>query len=481
MPDENALTFGEEGDLGGVQSADEVDSPLNLQFHPASSVYTIEIVGLGQGALNLAKQMYAGGVFTDDDTVAVTRWWADTSRASVRALSRNAPDDAANHFVLGEKICLGLGTGGRVELAAKAVTADTPKIRELSMSRSLPNVRFLIVFAGGGTGTGTPVPLIKLWRTIDTERCMENYTPPPDGEKPDLPTLVPIVVFLTMPKKGDGEEKIALAKKLRDDLLRLPGVSVVEFTNNAFHTQYEEMSRRESYKIRDAAVAQTMIRLLRILRGHDDQDADLMDLVTLLSENKRVMIGYGVAHGSGALEKAFIASTMDPFLQVVHTNYSGKKVVPAFPTMTRGLTNIWTQQDLTNAEWRRFEIKRGIMFENARVKESLVPMSDLDEDSDAVEVLSIFASPEVEIETCDVSGKIHEAMRSAPSLPVPSGSSEESNGDDPDETDLQDGDETRTPLLGEAYSPVGYSGFSRVDTGHEYADVKKRWWPWSRS
>lgn len=446
-----------------------------------SSLYTIEIVGLGQGALNLAKQMYAGGVFVDDPTVAVRRWWADTSRACVKDLSASFPEDEANHFVLGEAVCRGLGTGGRVEMGAKAVSSDVRKITNRSLSQPLPDVRFLIVYAGGGTGTGSALPLIKLWRTIDTERWFAKNHPLPSSEQPETPPLVPIVVFLTMPKKGDGEEKLTLANNMLNDLLQLPGVSVVEFTNNAFHTQYEDLSRRESYKIRDTAVAQTMIRLLRILRGYNEQDADLMDLVTLLSENRRVNIGYGVAQGVGALEKAFIASNMDPFLSVVHKNYNGKKAIPSYPSMKRGLINVWTRVDLTNAEWRRLEIKRDIIFPNARVKESMVPMSDLDRDSKVVEVLSIFASPDVEIATGDVTEQIREAMRSAPQLPMESSSEDGDLSDD--DTEDRDGDETEDDPrpFAEDFSPTGYESFPRSGNPSVFSEPKKRRWPWSRS
>ncbi len=255
-------------------SSTEFDISFDL---PKNQSNVIKVIGVGGGGSNAINHMFEQGIKGVDFVVCNT---------DAQALE-NSP--VPIKLQLGVNLTEGLGAGANPEIGEQAALESFEDLK--SMLNTNTKMVFITAGMGGGTGTGA-APIIA-------------------QQAKEMGILT--VGIVTIPFQFEGKTRNDQAQQ-GVEKLRKQVDSLIVINNNKLREVYGNLGFKAGFSKADEVLATASRGIAEVITHHYQQNIDLRDAKTVLSNSGTAIMGSSTASGSNRAQEAIIKALDSPLL-----------------------------------------------------------------------------------------------------------------------------------------------------------------------
>lgn len=250
----------------------------NISFDmPKNQSNAIKVIGVGGGGGNAINHMFRLGIKGVDFVICNT---------DSQALE-NSP--VPTRIQLGVSLTEGLGAGANPEVGEKAAIESMEDIK--TMLTSTTKMVFITAGMGGGTGTGAAPIVAKMAKELG----------------------ILTVGIVTSPFMFEGKQRNEQA--LRGiEKLRANVDSLIVINNNKLREVYGNLGFKAGFSKADEVLSTAAKGIAEVITHHYDQNIDLRDAKTVLSDSGTAIMGSASASGSNRAHEAISKALDSPLL-----------------------------------------------------------------------------------------------------------------------------------------------------------------------
>ena len=265
----------------------------------------IAVVGVGGGGCNAIIRMM------QEQVVPGVRYLCVNT--DIKSLDRVT--GAATAVQIGDKLTRGLGAGGRPEVGAEAAHNSQQEFRDLL---GKPDLVFLTVGMGGGTGTGA-APVVA------------------DIAKSSGALVVGVV---TTPFSFEGTRRIDTALSGIGSFKSKVDNLIVIHNDRLLHLLEEEVPMEEALRLADEAIMLGVHSIAELVNLPGEINVDMADVKTIMELPGQALMAIGQGSGPGAALDAAKQAVSNPLLDISIDGAKGILFnVSGGPSLTLGDVN----------------------------------------------------------------------------------------------------------------------------------------------
>lgn len=250
----------------------------NISFDmPKNQSNAIKVIGVGGGGGNAINHMFRLGIKGVDFVICNT---------DAQALE-NSP--VPTRIQLGVSLTEGLGAGANPEVGEQAAIESMEEIN--AMLTSTTKMVFITAGMGGGTGTGAAPIVAKIAKEMG----------------------ILTVGIVTSPFKFEGKQRNEQAL-LGIEKLRANVDSLIVINNNKLREVYGNLGFKAGFSKADEVLSTAAKGIAEVITHHYDQNIDLRDAKTVLSDSGTAIMGSSSASGSNRAHEAISKALDSPLL-----------------------------------------------------------------------------------------------------------------------------------------------------------------------
>ena len=238
----------------------------------------ITVFGVGGAGGNAVNNMIAAGLQGVDFVVANT-----DSQALMMS-------NAGGIIQMGEKVTKGLGAGSQPEVGRAAAEESIDAIRE---HLSGTHMVFVTAGMGGGTGTGAAPVIANAARELG----------------------ILTIGVVTKPFHFEGQRRMRLAEAGIAELLKAVDTLLIIPNQNLFRVASEKTTFTEAFALADQVLYSGVGCISDLIVKEGLINLDLADVLTVMREKGRAMMGRGEASGEKRVLTAAVAAMSNPLIE----------------------------------------------------------------------------------------------------------------------------------------------------------------------
>ena len=260
--------------------------PLDL---PMSNLSIIKVIGVGGGGSNAVNHMYNQGI-TDVSFVVCNTDNQDLDRSPVPIKVQ-----------LGKSSTLGLGAGGKPEIARKAAEESVEDIQNMLADNT--KMVFITAGMGGGTGTGASPVIAKVAHEMG----------------------ILTVGIVTIPFAFEGKQKI---RQALEGVVALSEYvdAILVINNEKLKLIYPDLNLSNAFAKADDILTNAAKAIAEIITVPGYINTDFADVSTIMRDGKVAIMNTGFASGENRITKAIEDALNSPLLNTTDVN-GAKKVL----------------------------------------------------------------------------------------------------------------------------------------------------------
>jgi cell division protein FtsZ len=238
----------------------------------------IIVFGVGGGGGNAVNNMIAAGLQGVDFVVANTDAQALTMSKAKRLIQ------------MGTQVTKGLGAGSQPDVGRAAAEEAIDTIRS-----HLTGAHMVFVTAGmgGGTGTGAAPVIAKTARELG----------------------ILTIGVVTKPFQFEGQRRMRLAEAGIEDLLKTVDTLLIIPNQNLFRVTNEKTTFAEAFALADQVLYSGVACISDLIVKEGLINLDFADVLSIMREKGKAMMGRGEASGASRVVKAAIAAISNPLIE----------------------------------------------------------------------------------------------------------------------------------------------------------------------
>ena len=238
----------------------------------------IVVFGVGGAGGNAVNNMIAAGLQGVDFIVANTDAQALTMSMAERVIQ------------MGTQVTGGLGAGSQPEVGCAAAEEAIEVIRD-----HLTGAHMVFVTAGmgGGTGTGAAPVIAKIARQLG----------------------ILTIGVVTKPFSFEGQRRMRLAEAGIAELLKEVDTLLVIPNQNLFRVANEKTTFTEAFAMADQVLYSGVACISDLIVKEGLINLDFADVLTVMSEKGKAMMGRGEASGAKRVLDAAVAAISNPLIE----------------------------------------------------------------------------------------------------------------------------------------------------------------------
>jgi cell division protein FtsZ len=235
----------------------------------------IKVIGIGCGACNVVNHLFKENIKDVE---------------FIKANTQSHSTKAQTFINLGKSTTKGLGTGMKPELGRESAENETEQIKN-----ALENTDLLILIStlGGGTGSGSS-PVIAM---IASE--MDILT----------------ISLVTTPFGFEGRKRMRFAQQCIEQLSQHVSLLLAISNNSLLSLATKSTTLKDSFSMVDDVLVSIISGISKVLTFEGIINLDYSDLMTIMSEKGRGLIGIGVGTGENRVEDAVGNALDSPLLE----------------------------------------------------------------------------------------------------------------------------------------------------------------------
>lgn len=250
----------------------------NISFDmPKNQSNAIKVIGVGGGGGNAINHMFRLGIKGVDFVICNT---------DAQALE-NSP--VPTRIQLGVSLTEGLGAGANPDVGEKAAIESMEDIK--AMLTTTTKMVFITAGMGGGTGTGAAPIVAKMAKELG----------------------ILTVGIVTSPFKFEGKQRNEQAL-IGVEKLRANVDSLIVINNNKLREVYGNLGFKAGFSKADEVLSTAAKGIAEVITHHYDQNIDLRDAKTVLSDSGTAIMGSASASGSNRAHEAISKALDSPLL-----------------------------------------------------------------------------------------------------------------------------------------------------------------------
>src|SRR5216110_357658 len=238
----------------------------------------ITVFGVGGAGGNAVNNMITAGLQGVDFVVANTDAQALTMSKAQRIVQ------------MGTQVTQGLGAGSQPDVGAAAAQEVIDEIRD---HLSGANMVFVTAGMGGGTGTGAAPVIAK------TARDMGILT----------------VGVVTKPFHFEGQRRMRLAEAGIAELLKVVDTLLIIPNQNLFRVANEKTTFTDAFALADQVLYSGVACLSDLIVKEGLINLDFADVLAVMREKGKAMMGRGEASGDKRVLNAAVAAISNPLIE----------------------------------------------------------------------------------------------------------------------------------------------------------------------
>ncbi|BAP82065.1 cell division protein FtsZ [Bradyrhizobium diazoefficiens] len=238
----------------------------------------IIVFGVGGAGGNAVNNMIAAGLQGVDFVVANT---------DAQALTMSK---AKSRIQMGTQVTKGLGAGSQPDVGRAAAEEATDAIRN-----HLTGAHMVFVTAGmgGGTGTGAAPVIAKTARELG----------------------ILTIGVVTKPFQFEGQRRMRLAEAGIADLLKTVDTLLIIPNQNLFRVTNEKTTFAEAFALADQVLHSGVACISDLIVKEGLINLDFADVLSIMREKGKAMMGRGEASGPSRVLKAAVAAISNPLIE----------------------------------------------------------------------------------------------------------------------------------------------------------------------
>jgi cell division protein FtsZ len=238
----------------------------------------IIVFGVGGGGGNAVNNMIAAGLQGVDFVVANTDAQALTMSKAKRLIQ------------MGTQVTKGLGAGSQPDVGRAAAEEAIDTIRD-----HLTGAHMVFVTAGmgGGTGTGAAPVIAKTARELG----------------------ILTIGVVTKPFQFEGQRRMRLAEAGIADLLNTVDTLLIIPNQNLFRVTNEKTTFAEAFALADQVLYSGVACISDLIVKEGLINLDFADVLSIMREKGKAMMGRGEASGASRVVKAAVAAISNPLIE----------------------------------------------------------------------------------------------------------------------------------------------------------------------
>jgi cell division protein FtsZ len=238
----------------------------------------IVVFGVGGGGGNAVNNMIAAGLQGVDFVVANTGAQALTMSKAKRLIQ------------MGTRVTKGLGAGSQPDVGRAAAEEAIDTIRD-----HLTGAHMVFVTAGmgGGTGTGAAPVIAKTARELG----------------------ILTIGVVTKPFQFEGQRRMRLAEAGIADLLKTVDTLLIIPNQNLFRVTNEKTTFAEAFALADQVLYSGVACISDLIVKEGLINLDFADVLSIMREKGKAMMGRGEASGAKRVVKAAVAAISNPLIE----------------------------------------------------------------------------------------------------------------------------------------------------------------------
>ncbi|WP_271581279.1 cell division protein FtsZ [Bradyrhizobium sp. CCBAU 45389] len=238
----------------------------------------IIVFGVGGAGGNAVNNMIAAGLRGVDFVVANTD-------AQALTMSR-----AKSLIQMGTQVTKGLGAGSQPDVGRAAAEEAIDAIRD-----HLTGAHMVFVTAGmgGGTGTGAAPVIAKTARELG----------------------ILTIGVVTKPFQFEGQRRMRLAEAGIADLLKTVDTLLIIPNQNLFRVTNEKTTFAEAFALADQVLHSGVACISDLIVKEGLINLDFADVLSIMREKGKAMMGRGEASGPSRVLKAAVAAISNPLIE----------------------------------------------------------------------------------------------------------------------------------------------------------------------
>jgi cell division protein FtsZ len=238
----------------------------------------IIVFGVGGAGGNAVNNMIASGLQGVDFVVANTDAQALTMSRARRVIQ------------LGTQVTQGLGAGSQPELGRAAAEEGVDAIRDHLIGAHMV---FVTAGMGGGTGTGAASVIAKIARELG----------------------ILTIGVVTKPFHFEGQRRMRLAEAGIAELLNAVDTLLVIPNQNLFRVANEKTTFADAFVMADQVLYSGVACISDLIVKEGLINLDFADILTVMREKGKAMMGRGEASGEKRVLNAAVAAISNPLIE----------------------------------------------------------------------------------------------------------------------------------------------------------------------
>lgn len=238
----------------------------------------ITVFGVGGGGGNAVNNMIAAGLQGVEFVVANTD-------AQALGLSK------ANRLIqMGTRVTKGLGAGSLPDVGRAAAEEAIDAIRDHLKGAHLV---FVTAGMGGGTGTGAAPVVAKTARELG----------------------ILTIGVVTKPFQFEGQRRLRVAEEGIADLLKMVDTLLIIPNQNLFRVANEKTTISDAFALADQVLYSGVACISDLIVKEGLINLDFADVLSIMREQGKAMMGRGEASGASRVLKAAVAAISNPLIE----------------------------------------------------------------------------------------------------------------------------------------------------------------------
>ena len=244
---------------------------------PKNRSNVIKVIGVGGGGSNAINYMFQQGIKGVDFVITNT---------DAQALSESG---VPTKIQLGASLTEGLGAGANPEIGAQSAEESQTEIHSILSTQT--KMVFITAGMGGGTGTGAAPVIAPMAKSLD----------------------ILTVGIVTMPFQFEGRLRLEQAQKGLERIKESVDALIV-INNNKLREVYGNLGFKAGFAKAGEVLATAARGIAEVITHHYNQNIELKDAKTVLTNSGTAIMGSGAASGSNRAQEAIVKALDSPLL-----------------------------------------------------------------------------------------------------------------------------------------------------------------------